>query len=141
MVKLQERPKPLDMILKTIGNSAVVMNTVAIDPEEPEIRPEPVEQTHPDSSSEVEALDPESMADVENDAQVPEPSVDAQSQTSCSTPVQRLEAEYARSAEELDLEPAVYLREGSDLMAQLRDQLIMLPEIEELTPECKHRRS
>ncbi|OWY96066.1 hypothetical protein PHMEG_00033765 [Phytophthora megakarya] len=40
------------------------------------------------------------------------------------------------SAEELDLEPAVYLREGSDLMAQLRDQLIMLPEIEELTPEC-----
>ncbi|OWY94634.1 hypothetical protein PHMEG_00035584, partial [Phytophthora megakarya] len=58
-----------------------------------------------------------------------------------STPVQRLEAEYARvmrvSAEELDLEPAVYLREGSDLMAQLRDQLIMLPEIEELTPETK----
>ncbi|OWY92521.1 reverse transcriptase [Phytophthora megakarya] len=40
------------------------------------------------------------------------------------------------SAENLDLEPAVYLREGSDLMAQLRDQLIMLPEIEELTPEC-----
>ncbi|OWY91096.1 hypothetical protein PHMEG_00040473, partial [Phytophthora megakarya] len=40
------------------------------------------------------------------------------------------------SAEELDLEPAVYLREGSDLMAQLRDQLLMLPEIEELTPEC-----
>ncbi|OWZ03116.1 reverse transcriptase [Phytophthora megakarya] len=63
-----------------------------------------------------------------------------QSQTSCSTPVQRLEAEYARimrvSAEELDLKPAVYLREGSDLMAQLRDQLIMLPEIEVLTPEC-----
>ncbi|OWZ12144.1 LOW QUALITY PROTEIN: reverse transcriptase [Phytophthora megakarya] len=69
-----------------------------------------------------------------------EESVDAQSQTSCSTPVQMLEAEYARvmqvSAEELDLEPAVYLREGSDLMAQLRDQLIMLPESEELTPEC-----
>ncbi|OWZ01467.1 reverse transcriptase [Phytophthora megakarya] len=40
------------------------------------------------------------------------------------------------SAEELDLEPAVYLRERSDLMAQLRAQLIMLPEIEELTREC-----
>ncbi|OWY94181.1 reverse transcriptase, partial [Phytophthora megakarya] len=140
MVKLQEKPKPLDMTLKIIRNSAVVMNTVAIGPEEPETRPEPVEQTHPDSSPEVETLNPESMTDVENDAQVPEPSVDAQSQASCSTPVQRLEAEYARvmrvSAEELDLEPAVYLREGSDLMAQLRDHLIMLPEVEELTPEC-----
>ncbi|OWY90472.1 Aspartic protease, partial [Phytophthora megakarya] len=135
MVKLQEKPKPLDMTLKIIGNSAVVMNTVVGDPEEPETRPEPVEQTHPDSSPEIETLDPESVADVENDAQVPEPSED-----SCSTPVQTLEAEYARvmqvSAEELDLEPAVYLKEGSDLMAQLRDQLIMLPEIEELTPEC-----
>ncbi|OWZ15319.1 LOW QUALITY PROTEIN: reverse transcriptase [Phytophthora megakarya] len=40
------------------------------------------------------------------------------------------------SSEGLDLEPAVYLREGSDLMTQLRDQLIMLPEIEELIPEC-----
>ncbi|OWZ15510.1 hypothetical protein PHMEG_00010828 [Phytophthora megakarya] len=80
------------------------------------------------------------MTDVEDNAQVPERSVDIQAQTNCSIPVQRLEAEYARvmrvSAEELDLEPAVYLREGSDFMAQLRDQLIMLPEIEELTPEC-----
>ncbi|OWZ13935.1 hypothetical protein PHMEG_00012663 [Phytophthora megakarya] len=117
MVKLQEKPKPLDMTLKFIGNSAVVMNTVASDPEEPETRPEPAEQTHPDLSPEVETLDRESMADVENNTQVPEPSVDVQSQTSCSTPVQRLEAEYAGvmrvSAEELDLEPAVYLREGT----------------------------
>ncbi|OWY97332.1 reverse transcriptase [Phytophthora megakarya] len=116
------------------------MNTVARDPEEPETRLEPVGQTHPDSSPEVKTLDPGSMADVENDAQVSEPSMGVQSQTSCSTPVQRLKAEYARvmrvSAEEPDLEPAVYLREGSDLMAQLRDQLIMLPENEELTPEC-----
>ncbi|OWY91385.1 reverse transcriptase, partial [Phytophthora megakarya] len=140
MVKLQERPKPLDMTLKIIGNSAVVMNTVARGPEESETGPEPVEQAHPDLSPEVKTLDPESVADVENDAQVPEPSVDVQSQTSYSTPVQRLAAEYVRvmrvSAEELDLEPAVYLREGNDLMAQLRDQLIMLPEIEQLTPEC-----
>ncbi|OWY92491.1 Aspartic protease [Phytophthora megakarya] len=87
MVKLQEKPKPLDMTLKVIGTSAAVMSTVARDPEEPETRPEPVEQTHPDSSPEVETLDPESMADVEEDA-------------------------------------------------QLRDQLIMLSEIEERTPEC-----
>ncbi|OWZ10637.1 hypothetical protein PHMEG_00016487 [Phytophthora megakarya] len=137
--KLLEKPKPLDMTLKIIGNSSVVVNTVARDPEEPETRSEPAEQTHPDLSPEVETRDPESMADVGNDAQVPEPSVDVQSQTSCSTPVQRLEAGYARvmrfSAEELDLEPAVHLREG-DLMAQLRDQLIMLPKTEEPTPEC-----
>ncbi|POM79619.1 Hypothetical protein PHPALM_2661 [Phytophthora palmivora] len=40
------------------------------------------------------------------------------------------------SNEELDLEPGVYMREGTGLLAQLRDQLVMLPEIEELTPEC-----
>ncbi|OWY91072.1 Aspartic protease [Phytophthora megakarya] len=124
MVKLQVKPKPLDMTLKIIVNSAVVMNTVARDPKEPETRPEPVQQIHPDLSPEVKTLDPESMANVENDAQVPKPSVDVQSQMSCSTPVQRLEAEYARvmrvSAEELDLDY----------------EIIMLPEIEELTPEC-----
>ncbi|OWY95183.1 reverse transcriptase [Phytophthora megakarya] len=140
MVKLQDKPKPVDMTLKIIGNAAVVMNTVVKTPEEPETRPKPVEQIHPDLSPKAETLNPESMMDVKTNVQVPEPSVDVHSQTSCSTPVQRLEAEYARvirvSAEELDLEPAVYLREGSDLMAQLRDQLILLPEIEELTPEC-----
>ncbi|OWZ12322.1 LOW QUALITY PROTEIN: hypothetical protein PHMEG_00014542 [Phytophthora megakarya] len=116
------------------------MNTVARDPEEPEIRPEQAEETHSDLGSEVKILDPENVAGAEDNVQAEEPSVDVQSQTNCSTPVQMLEAEYARvmrvSAEELDLKPAVYLREGSDLMAQLRDQLIMLPEIEELTPEC-----
>ncbi|OWY96662.1 reverse transcriptase [Phytophthora megakarya] len=140
MVKLQEKPKPVDMTLKIIGNAAVVMNTVVRNPEEHETHPEPVEQTHSDLSPKVETLNLESMMDGKNNAQAPEPSVDVHSQTSNSTRVQRLEAEYARvmrvSAEELDLEPAVYLREGSDLMTQLRDQLIMLPEIEELTPEC-----
>ncbi|OWZ02728.1 hypothetical protein PHMEG_00025662 [Phytophthora megakarya] len=140
MAKLQEKLKSLGMTLKIIGNSAVVMNTVVRNPEEPETRPEPVEQTHSDLSLEVETLDPGSVADVEDNARVPEPSVDIQSQTNCSTPVQRLEAEYGRvmrvSAEEVDLEPVVYLREGSALMAQLRYQLIMLPEIEEQGPEC-----
>ncbi|OWY93879.1 LOW QUALITY PROTEIN: reverse transcriptase [Phytophthora megakarya] len=78
------------------------------------------------------------MTDVEDDAQVSEPGwpvADELFNTSSKTG-----GTYARvirvSAEELNLEPAVHLREGSDLMEQLRDQLIMLPEIEELTPEC-----
>ncbi|GMF63215.1 unnamed protein product [Phytophthora fragariaefolia] len=37
----------------------------------------------------------------------------------------------------LDPEPGVYVREGSELMAQLRDQLTMLPELQDLSPECK----
>jgi hypothetical protein len=57
-----------------------------------------------------------------------------------STPVQKLEQEYARcmsvSAEELELEPPLYIHEGSELMAQLRDQLAMLPELKDLSPEC-----
>ncbi|GMF46692.1 unnamed protein product [Phytophthora fragariaefolia] len=40
------------------------------------------------------------------------------------------------SAEELILEPAVYIREGSELLAQLRDELAMLPELRELSSEC-----
>ncbi|OWY90869.1 hypothetical protein PHMEG_00040806, partial [Phytophthora megakarya] len=52
----------------------------------------------------------------------------------------RLDAAYARcmgvSAEELDLEPAVYIREGSELMSQLKDQLVMLPGLNDLSPEC-----
>ncbi|POM77163.1 LOW QUALITY PROTEIN: Hypothetical protein PHPALM_5494, partial [Phytophthora palmivora] len=55
-------------------------------------------------------------------------------------PVEKLRVEYERcmqvSNEELDLEPGVYMREDTELLAQLRDQLVMLPEIEELTPEC-----
>ncbi|OWZ16363.1 reverse transcriptase [Phytophthora megakarya] len=140
MVKLQEKPKPLDMTLKIIGNSAVVMNTVARDPKEPEIRPEPAEETHSDLGPEVKILDPGNVPDAEDNVRAQDPSLDVQSQTSCPALIQRLEAGYARvmrvSAEELNLEPAVYLREGSNWMAQLRNQLIMLPEIEELTSEC-----
>ncbi|GMF46190.1 unnamed protein product [Phytophthora fragariaefolia] len=55
-------------------------------------------------------------------------------------PVRRLEKEYERcmqmSAEELSLEPVVYIHEGSELLAQLRDELAMLPELQELSPEC-----
>ncbi|OWZ15387.1 reverse transcriptase [Phytophthora megakarya] len=56
------------------------------------------------------------------------------------TRVQRLEREYERvmrvTVEELDMEPAVYLREGTELLAQLSDHLTMFPELEELSPEC-----
>ncbi|OWZ10049.1 reverse transcriptase, partial [Phytophthora megakarya] len=56
------------------------------------------------------------------------------------TPVQRLEREYERvmrgTVEELDLEPAVYLREGTELLAQLSNHLTMFPDLEELSPEC-----
>ncbi|KAE9318689.1 hypothetical protein PF008_g18445 [Phytophthora fragariae] len=56
------------------------------------------------------------------------------------TPAERLELEYARcmrvNSEELDLEPAVYLHEGSELMAQLKDELALLPELLDLSPEC-----
>ncbi|OWZ14232.1 reverse transcriptase [Phytophthora megakarya] len=56
------------------------------------------------------------------------------------TPLARLDAAYARcmrgSAEELDLEPAVYIREGSELMSELKDQLVMLPDLDDRSPEC-----
>ncbi|OWZ11452.1 LOW QUALITY PROTEIN: Eukaryotic/viral aspartic protease [Phytophthora megakarya] len=57
------------------------------------------------------------------------------------TPLEKLEMEYERctrvvSEEDLDLEPGVYIHEGSEILAQLRDQLVMLPEWSELNPEC-----
>ncbi|OWZ15651.1 Eukaryotic/viral aspartic protease [Phytophthora megakarya] len=30
----------------------------------------------------------------------------------------------------------MYIHEGSEMMSQLRDQLAMLPELEDLTPQC-----
>ncbi|KAE9051437.1 hypothetical protein PR001_g1455 [Phytophthora rubi] len=57
-----------------------------------------------------------------------------------STPIRKLEEEYARcmrvSQEDLDLEPAIYLQEGSKLLSQLRNELAMLPELKDLSPEC-----
>ncbi|KAE9292695.1 hypothetical protein PR003_g24695 [Phytophthora rubi] len=56
------------------------------------------------------------------------------------TPVEKLELEYARcmrvNSEELHLEPAIYLHEGSELMSQLKDELALLPELLDLSPEC-----
>ncbi|OWZ12868.1 hypothetical protein PHMEG_00013904 [Phytophthora megakarya] len=54
------------------------------------------------------------------------------------TPLEKLEMEYERcmrvSAEDLDLEPGVYIHEGSKMLAQLRDQLVMLPGLSEMHP-------
>ncbi|OWY99096.1 hypothetical protein PHMEG_00029967 [Phytophthora megakarya] len=62
------------------------------------------------------------------------------SQTDERTPVQKLEAEYIRvrkaTQEDLDLEPGVYIHEESELMSQLRDDLMMLPNLSDLTSEC-----
>ncbi|OWY91398.1 hypothetical protein PHMEG_00040038 [Phytophthora megakarya] len=56
------------------------------------------------------------------------------------TPLPRLDAAYARCmrvrAEKFDSEPAVYIREGSELMSQLKDQLVMLLDLDDLSPEC-----
>ncbi|KAG6619905.1 reverse transcriptase [Phytophthora cinnamomi] len=57
------------------------------------------------------------------------------------TPLEKLKQDYDRclrvTTEDLDYEPAVYMREGSELLSQLRDQLVMLPVLQDLTPECK----
>ncbi|GMF15389.1 unnamed protein product [Phytophthora fragariaefolia] len=61
-------------------------------------------------------------------------------QAMLGTPLYKLKQEYARcmrvNLEDLDLEPAVYIQEGSVLMSQLCDELAMLPELNDLSPEC-----
>ncbi|KAE8962510.1 hypothetical protein PR001_g29685 [Phytophthora rubi] len=56
------------------------------------------------------------------------------------TPLRKLELEYERcmkmSAEDLDSEPTLYIHEGSELLFQLRDQLVLLPELKDLSPSC-----
>ncbi|OWZ20079.1 hypothetical protein PHMEG_0005562 [Phytophthora megakarya] len=56
------------------------------------------------------------------------------------TSVQTLETAYIRvvkaTQEELDIQPDVYIHEGSEMMSQLRDDLMMLPDLGDLTSEC-----
>ncbi|GMF42042.1 unnamed protein product [Phytophthora fragariaefolia] len=65
---------------------------------------------------------------------------DCLSQAMLGTPLYKLEQEYARcmrvNLEDLDLEPAVYIQEGSELMSQLWDELAMILELNNLSPEC-----
>ncbi|OWY91721.1 reverse transcriptase, partial [Phytophthora megakarya] len=76
----------------------------------------------------------------QDDPSVEDDDLELPSSAMPGTPLARLDAAYARcmrvSAEELDLEPAVYIREGSELMSQLKDQLVMLPDLDDLSPEC-----
>ncbi|KAE9003002.1 hypothetical protein PR001_g18099 [Phytophthora rubi] len=48
------------------------------------------------------------------------------------TPLRKLELEYEgcmkMNAEDLDSEPTIYIHEGGELLSQLRDQLVLLPE-------------
>ncbi|KAE8884903.1 hypothetical protein PF006_g16803 [Phytophthora fragariae] len=96
----------------------------------------------------VEANSGEAGLDIEpsySDSEVPEgqdQEAEEMDLPSCawpSTPIRRLEEEYARcmriSQEDLDLEPAIYLQEGSEILSQLRDELAMLPELKDLSPE------
>jgi hypothetical protein len=100
-----------------------------------------------ESSSSGESLDESTLAttlDGESGMAEPgDPEVEDSEWSSsamASTPVRMLEREYEQcmrmNAEDLDLEPAVYIHEGSELLAQLRDQLDMLPELQDLTPHC-----
>ncbi|KAE9180622.1 hypothetical protein PF004_g24787 [Phytophthora fragariae] len=56
------------------------------------------------------------------------------------THLRKLELEYERcmkmNAEDLDSEPTIYIHEGSELLSQLRDQLVLLPELKDLSPSC-----
>ncbi|KAE8900501.1 hypothetical protein PF003_g15357 [Phytophthora fragariae] len=56
------------------------------------------------------------------------------------TPLPKLELEYERcmkmNPEDLDSEPTIYIHEGSELLSQLRDQLVLLPELKDLSPSC-----
>ncbi|KAE9005163.1 hypothetical protein PR002_g16845 [Phytophthora rubi] len=57
-----------------------------------------------------------------------------------STPLRKLELEYERcvkmNVEDLDSEPTIYIQEGSELLSLLRDQLVLLPELKDLSPSC-----
>ncbi|GMF37875.1 unnamed protein product [Phytophthora fragariaefolia] len=98
-----------------------------------------------DSDSDDETFYDAISFDGDDEDVYPQEVVKTESQTgTCSDrlllPVRRLEKEYERcmqmSAEELSLESAVYIHEGSELLTQLRDELAMLPELRELSPEC-----
>ncbi|KAE9022722.1 hypothetical protein PR003_g7957 [Phytophthora rubi] len=63
--------------------------------------------------------------------------MDIQSCAWPATPIRRLQEEYIRcmgvTQKDLDLEPTVYIQEGSELLSQLRDELAILPELKDLS--------
>jgi len=88
---------------------------------------------------ECEPVRPE-LVDVQDETDQGDDIDDCPSQAMLGTPLYKQEQEYARcmrvSLEDLDLESAVYIHEGSELMSQLRDELALLPELKDLSPEC-----
>jgi hypothetical protein len=92
-----------------------------------------------ETEQDCEPVRPE-LVDVQDESDRDDDIDDCPSQVMIGTPLYKLEQEYARcmrvSLEDLDLEPAVYIHEGSELMSQLRDELALLPELKDLSPEC-----
>ncbi|KAG6613167.1 reverse transcriptase [Phytophthora cinnamomi] len=120
------------------------------DSEDPEIQLEPIKDSEesPDEGSSSDSdefydaisFDNEYLTEgLPESPRETEPQDRARSESSRIS-VRRLETEYERcmqmNAEELNLEPVVYIHEGSELLAQLRDELAMLPELQELSPKC-----
>ncbi|OWY91223.1 hypothetical protein PHMEG_00040288, partial [Phytophthora megakarya] len=97
------------------------------------------EVVNPESCGEVPDETPR-RSECDGDPSTEDEDFELSSPAAPGTPLARLDAAYARcmrvSAEELDLEPAVYIREGSELMSQLKDLLVMLPDLDDLSPEC-----
>jgi hypothetical protein len=92
-----------------------------------------------EAEQDCEPVRPE-LVDVQDETDQDDDIDDCPSQAMLGTPLYKLEQEYACcmrvSLEDLDLEPAVYIHEGNELMSQLRDELALLPELKDLSPEC-----
>jgi hypothetical protein len=161
MVQLQEKPRPLlitiseqpelgsqdeDRVFPVERHPKLVKEpTIQDDAGTPEVQKQvKPEDTSPESSDRTCLLN--EVTAIHGAVSITIPDVGSNSEpewsgsSMASTPVRMLEEEYERcmrvNAEELDLEPAVYIHEGSELMAQLRDQLAMLPESQDLSPKC-----
>ncbi|KAE8998939.1 hypothetical protein PR001_g19190 [Phytophthora rubi] len=161
IVQLQDQPKQIhsasvERPTKVVCNVATQTTELADVGTQTDVAQEIEEKTILKASvpESIEADSSEADLDTEpscSDSEVPE-SQDQEAEEmdlpTCawsSTPIRRLEEEYARcmrvSQEDLDLEPAIYLQEGSELLSQLRDELAMLPELRDLRPECDNSKA
>ncbi|KAJ8523811.1 hypothetical protein ON010_g17307 [Phytophthora cinnamomi] len=128
---------------ENVGNASSVSEVATIQPEtieDPERSPDEDSGSDLDEFYDAISFDDECLTKCVPEIPVGVESNVERSPERLSIPVRRLEEEFERcmqmSAEELNLEPAVYIHEGSELLAQLRDELAMLPELQELSPRC-----
>ncbi|KAE8988682.1 hypothetical protein PF011_g19074 [Phytophthora fragariae] len=161
IVQLQDQPKQIhsasvERPTKVVCNVATQTTELADVGTQTDVTQEIEEKTILKASvpESIEADSSEADLDTEpscSDSEVPErqdqeaEEMDLPTCAWSSTPIRRLEEEYARcmrvSQEDLDLEPAIYLQEGSELLSQLRDELAMLPELRDLRPECDNSKA